>query len=602
MNFEGLRRSVRDRWDLIRLCLSLPGRMLAPLLAVGLAASALPLAVVASIRHIVGHADAGATSLSVIGPPFAVFVVAIVLSQLANQLGGALTAIGGHRLDAKVRARVLAEAGRYPGVTHLESEEFRDNLTTAAEEMFGATVGLAAVHQVMLILRYAGALAACAYIAVFSWPLALVVLVVVIALRAAVVRVYIQQRRTLIGSAVDWRAGGYWAKVALTAEYAKEVRIFGLSDWAAGKYEEAKRAAYGPLWRVRSSHARTLVLTFVLCTVSTAAVLFGIGLMAEGSAVPMADLAAVVAAFWAAFGISQLGPEAFSIESGLAAVRALRKVPGDVMGATGPVRPLARAEPLGPPLIEFDQVGFTYPGGPDAKPVLAGLDFRIEPGETVAVVGRNGAGKTTLIKLLGRLYEPTAGAIRADGVDLREQRPEDWRDRLSVVFQEGIRYPLTAGENIALGYGRRPADAERVRAAVRDAGIEALVDGLPRGLDTPLLADNEGGVALSGGQWQRLFLARAFYAIRSGAGVLVLDEPTAHLDPEAEAAVVREVLAHRRGATVIVISHRPATVRMADRVLVIDEGRVGFEGAYAEVGAGAARYAALISDAAPAED
>ena len=247
-------------------------------------------------------------------------------------------------------------------------------------------------------------------------------------------------------------------------------------------------------------------------------------------------------------------------------------------GAAAPVAAVLRLEPAMSPAgalasgrrpaagmpareIRFRGLTFAYPGG---SPVLDEFDLTIPAGSSIAIVGQNGAGKTTLAKLLCRLYDPQFGAIEVDGIDVRELSLESWRERITAVFQDFIRFELPLRDNVA------PAGApdEMVRAALDAAGASKLAR-----LDTVLARGYEDGTDLSGGQWQRIALARALCAVRVGAGVVLLDEPTAQLDVRGEAEIFNRILAATRHCTTILISHRFSTVRQADRICVLEHGR-----------------------------
>jgi ATP-binding cassette subfamily B protein len=246
--------------------------------------------------------------------------------------------------------------------------------------------------------------------------------------------------------------------------------------------------------------------------------------------------------------------------------------------------------------IELWNVGFSYPGSDSA--VLSGIDLHVPAGSAVALVGENGAGKTTLVKLLARMYDPTTGRILVDGVDLATIAPDEWRSQLSAGFQDFVKFELKAREVVGLGDLERSADESAVLAAVARGDAGSVITGLPRGLDTQLGKKFTDGVELSGGQWQRLALARAF--MRERPLLLLLDEPTAALDPEAEHrlyeqyAAAAKIAATETGGITILVSHRFSTVRMADLIVVMHHGRVEEVGSHEQLLANGARYAELF--------
>ena len=251
-------------------------------------------------------------------------------------------------------------------------------------------------------------------------------------------------------------------------------------------------------------------------------------------------------------------------------------------GAIPAPRPIRRG-------IEFKDVWFAYPSNPN--PVLRGISLHLAPAERIALVGENGQGKTTIAKLLTRLYDPTEGQILLDGIDLREYDLEDLWKEVGVIFQDFMRYDMTAHENIAMGRVDSADDRFQIRAAAMKSYAESLIRKLPNGYDQLLGCRFEGGIELSGGEWQKIALARAH--LRE-AQLLILDEPTAALDARSEHEVFERFTELARGKMTLLISHRFSTVRMADRILVLKDGRIAEQGSHDELVRHGGHYAEMF--------
>jgi ABC-type multidrug transport system fused ATPase/permease subunit len=378
------------------------------------------------------------------------------------------------------------------------------------------------------------------------------------------------------------RHAEYAYRLAVDPPAAKELRLFGLASWTIERFRARRHRLFELRWHATRLRERPVLWSLLLALAANGVVLASLGMAAAAGELPLDRLVTFASA---AVGTSMIafGGLSWALDGAAAPAAAVLRLEDAMAPAGALARGALPAAGMPAREIRFRGVGFAYPTS--GEPVLDGLDLVIPAGTSLAIVGQNGAGKTTLAKLLCRLYDPQRGAIEVDGVDLRALDVESWRARVTAVFQDFVRFELSLRENVA------PAGApdDAIRAALADAGAASLAD-----LDTVLARGYPGGTDLSGGQWQRVALARALCAVRLGAGLVLLDEPTAQLDVRGEAEIFDRILAATRHVTTILISHRFSTVRHADRICVLEHGRVVELGSHDELMARGGRYRTMF--------
>ncbi|WP_330241359.1 ABC transporter ATP-binding protein [Streptomyces sp. NBC_00525] len=528
----------------------------------------------------------------------AVVVGAFALQHTLTPFQPALTEAVSRRVDGHCIGRLLDVTLRRAPFGVLEDSAHED-LLADARAAFARTVptpGEAAAALPLLYSRYLQLTFAVALVGYAAGPAG----AVITACTALAIRFGV--RGTLGRYAALWdslagnrRRTGYIRQLATGTGAAKEIRLLGLMPWLGARFGRDTMEHLRPLW---AGSRRLQFWPFIaLAAAGFAGGTAVFALLAHGTVQGRTDLLALGIGLQAALVTMRFGiafPECDTqTQFGLVSFHALERL--EALEESKP-RPAAGTEPAPRPAhsIRFEDVAFSY--RPDAPPVLNGLDLEIPVGSCTAIVGLNGAGKTTLVKLLARLYDPTSGRITVDGADLAAHSPESWQRRIAVVFQDFLRYELPAADNIGFGAPHLAADEALLLDAARRAGAGPVVGKLPDGLRTPLSRRYEGGHDLSGGQWQRIALARALFAVEGGASLLVLDEPTAQLDVRGEVAFFDEFLAEAgsRGITSLIISHRFSTVRHADRIVVVEHGRVLEQGDHDSLMRADGRYAELF--------
>ena len=508
-----------------------------------------------------------------------------VLGSLIGRASGYFDALLADRFTRYVSIRVMEHASRLDLASY-EDPVFYDKLERARVQ---ATDRIAMVQAMgTMAQQMVAAFSLSLGIVWFSpWLLALLVAAVVPAFLGeshfAFEGYSLNIRQTPVRRQLD-----YLRTLGASKESAKELKLFGLSGFFSGEYARLSHQLYDQNLHLAR---RRLLAGALLSLVSTAAyygayayVIYQtvMGRLTWGS---LQFLAGALAA--ASTNIQNI----FSTFSSIAdqslfltdLVEFLRVQPSiaslpDALAAPRPIRDGFR----------FESVSFSYPSSD--RRVLDRLDLHIAPGERIALIGENGQGKTTLVKLLTRLYDPTGGRILLDGVDLREYSVEDLHSQVGVIFQDFVRYELTARENIAAGRIESAAEFA-VRQAARKSLADQVIGRLPRGYEQLLGRRFEGGVDLSGGEWQKVALARAYLR---DAQILILDEPTAALDARSEYEVFQRFADLTSGRMALLISHRFSTVRMADRIVVLEDGRIAEQGNHQQLVTLGGRYSGMF--------
>jgi ABC-type multidrug transport system fused ATPase/permease subunit len=536
----------------------------------------LPVAFAVAMGALVGAVERG-DSLTA---PLAIAGVVFVLVQVLTPIQTAVSHNLGDRTAAFLYDRLTEACVRPLGMAHLEDPRLTADLTVAREfdrGMTGPPLSYSLDFIAGGLVGTIGGVAAAVVLFGFAWWAPLVLAAAWFSthwlLRESAV--WFDRNTDEVRSAQ--RDAEYLYRLAVDPPASKELRLFGLAGWIVERFIARRTQLHRLQYEATRLRERPLAWCLLIVATANVVVFWALASRAAAGAI---DLGALVmyANCAVATSLIAFGGLSWALDGASAPVPAVERLE-PAMASAGHLASGARAAAGLPEReIRFRDVTFAYPGG--AK-VLDGFDLTIRAGSSLAIVGQNGAGKTTLAKLICRLYDVQGGAIEVDGVDVRDLDLRSWRARLTAVFQDFTRFELPLGDNVA------PAGAPDsvVREALDAAGAANLA-----ALDTILARGYEGGTDLSGGQWQRVALARALAAVKTGAGVVLLDEPTAQLDVRGEAEIFERILAATRHCTTILISHRFSTVRHADRICVLEQGKVVELGTHDELMALNRRY------------
>ncbi|MFN2220097.1 MAG: ABC transporter ATP-binding protein [Anaerolineae bacterium] len=524
--------------------------------------------------------------------PLALYTMVWLVGQVSQSVASSVHELVSIRFRDYALYRILQKAAELDFAA-FENPAFHDQMSLAKDQAWRLENS---IYDITSVLTQAITLVSMlVLLGSIGWALPIVVVLTFLPKLALTSRLARRTSDSWTERAPARRMIAYLAQLLSERKTVKEIRLFQLQSYLIERRDHICDEHFRSSAKLSIANELAISILTFASVLGTAGIWLYTGLQAVAGQISLGDVAVI----FQATERSRMALDQMAVTSGWMTQHIiyldtlfsfLDLAPDAVEGALHRREPREKWMPEAQSTIEFRNVSFRYPGS--EREVLQHVSFAIRPGQKAALVGENGAGKTTLVKLLARLYDPTEGAILIDGRDLREIEPEEHYRQLAVLFQDFGRYELTAKENIGFGDVRALEDAGRIAAAAQKGGAAELVEGLPQAYETPLGRRFEGSTDLSGGEWQKLALSRAFMR---QASLLILDEPTAALDARAEHDVYRRFATLTEDKTTLFVTHRLSSVRMADRILVLKDGRLIEEGTHDALMEEGGEYAAMFT-------